>query len=123
MRWRAEPKAEASVKIHRGTTTTGRLTVERSDKKLGAKDSSETSAIGEQQKHLEQINIRHIPSRGQVHCVPVQRRAVVAIVAEFSSPTGDVEGSTSLRHSDARSREGPTQHAVRNEHVNSGLPQ
>lgn len=81
MRWRAEPKTEASVKTHRGTTTTGGLTRERSDKKLEAKDSSEASAITKQQIHLEQIKIRHIPSRGQLHFVPFQHRAVVAILA------------------------------------------
>ncbi|KAL7392521.1 hypothetical protein ABVT39_025896 [Epinephelus coioides] len=60
MRWRAEPKTEASVKTHRGTTTTGGLTSKRSDEKLGAKDSSEARAITEQQKYLDQISISHI---------------------------------------------------------------
>lgn len=72
-RWRAEPKTEASVKTHRGPTTTGRLTREMSVRKPGA--------ITEQQEHHEQIRIRHIPSCGQLDCVPAQHRNVDAIVA------------------------------------------
>lgn len=60
MRWRAEPKTEASVKTHRGTTTTGGLTSERSDEKVEANDSSEARAITKQQINLDQIGISHI---------------------------------------------------------------
>lgn len=60
MRWRAEPKTEASVKTHRGTTTAGGLTRERSEAKLEAEDSSEARAITEQQTRLDRINISHI---------------------------------------------------------------
>lgn len=81
MRWRAEPKTEASLKTHRGTATAGGLTSQSREKELEDKHSSEARVIATQQTHLAQINIRHIPSRGQLHCVPLQRQALVAIVA------------------------------------------
>ncbi len=113
MRWRAEPKAEASVKTHRGTTTTGGLTSERSDEKLGAKGSPEARAITEQQINLDQINISHI-------------RAEASFTAslsstEPSSPSprilqpNNLRGRvTSWRQSDAPGGGGAqTRHAVR----------
>lgn len=103
-RWRAEPKTEASVKTHRGPTTTGGLTGERSEKKQGAGSSPEAGAITEQQGRRKRIHIRHIPSCGQLSLRPAQHRAVDAIAA--NSPAQEPTWRpppppTSWRHSDA----------------------
>lgn len=89
MRWRAEPKTEASVKTHRGTATTGGLTTERSDEKLEAKDSSEARAITKQQTQLDQINISHIRAEASFTASPSS--------TEPSSPSSQTLQPNNLR--------------------------
>lgn len=108
MRWRADPKKEASVKTHRGTSTAGGLTIKRNGEKSGANDSSETRASAEQPK----LFISHIRAEASF-------TASLPSTESSSSPSprilqpNDLRVVTSLRRSTAPGGGGAyTQHAV-----------
>jgi len=119
MRWRAEPKAERpSVKsdhnrrTHREGTEAREVRSQRFIRK--------PVRYYWRRMNLDRNTCSSYPSRGQLHCVPLQHRAVVAIAANSPAQEPRRERVTSPRHNNPLGGGGVAQTHMRHHHVNTG---